>query len=89
MRVRSLGWEESLEEEMATHSSIPTGLANPMDRRTQQATVHGVTKESDTTEKLGMQTHTCSVRGTRQAEKRFISAFSLFVMNKSIRGKKT
>ena len=27
-------------------------LANPMDRRVWQATVHGVTKELDTTEKL-------------------------------------
>ena len=27
-------------------------LANPMDRRVWQATIHGVTKESDTTEQL-------------------------------------
>ena len=40
--VRSLGWEDPVEEGMATHSSI---LAwNPMDRRAWQATVHGVTK---------------------------------------------
>ena len=31
MLVRSLGWEDRLEEGMATHSSIP-GLENPMDR---------------------------------------------------------
>ena len=26
MQVRSLGWEDSLEEEMPTHSSILTGI---------------------------------------------------------------
>ena len=31
MQVRFLGWEDLLEEEMATHSSI-LGLGNPMDR---------------------------------------------------------
>ena len=31
MWVLSLGWEDPLEEEMATHSSI-FGLENPMDR---------------------------------------------------------
>ena len=39
--VRSLGWEDPLEEGMATHSSI---LAQriPMDRGAWWATVHGV-----------------------------------------------
>ena len=46
--VQSLGWEDPLEEEMATHSSNSC-LENPMDRGAWQATVHGVT-ESDTTE---------------------------------------
>ena len=41
-QVRSLGWEDPLEEEMATHSSI-LGLENPMVVGTWQATVHGVT----------------------------------------------
>ena len=44
--VRSLGWEDPLEEEMATHSSILT-WENSMDRGVWQATVHGVEKESD------------------------------------------
>ena len=45
--VQSLGLEDLLEEDMATHSRIlPWG--NPMDRG--QATVHRVTKESDVTE---------------------------------------
>ena len=41
--VRSLSWEDPLEEGMATYSSILAGRI-PMDRRTWWATVHGVTK---------------------------------------------
>ena len=41
--VRSLGQEDSLEKEMAIHSSI-LALENPMDRGVWQATVHGVTR---------------------------------------------
>ena len=57
MQVLSLGWEDSLEKEMATHSSIlawriprteePGGLQsteNLMDRGAWWATVHGVAK---------------------------------------------
>ena len=40
MWVQSLGWEDLLEEGMATHSSILSWRI-PVDRR---ATVHGVTK---------------------------------------------
>ena len=44
-QVLSLGWEDPLEEGMATHSSI---LAwDPMDRESWQVTVHGITKELD------------------------------------------
>jgi len=42
MRIQSLGWEDPLEEETATHSSIFC-LENPMDRGAWWATVHGVT----------------------------------------------
>ena len=42
-RVRSLGQEDSLEKEMATHSSI-LGLENSMDRGAWLAAVYGVTK---------------------------------------------
>ena len=42
--VLSLGQEDPLEKEMATHSHI---MGNPMDRGAWQATVHRVTKESD------------------------------------------
>ena len=41
--VRSLGWEDPPEEDMATHSSIPAWRI-PMDRGAWWATVHGVTK---------------------------------------------
>ena len=47
--IRSLGWEGSLEEEMATHSSI-LAWKIPMDRGAWWAIVHGVTKELDATE---------------------------------------
>ena len=41
--VRSLGWDNPLEEGMATHSSILTWRIL-IDRGAWQATVHGVTK---------------------------------------------
>ena len=41
--VQSLGWEDPLEEGMATHSSV-LAWRIPMDRRVWWATVHGVTK---------------------------------------------
>ena len=41
--VQSLGWEDPLEEEMATHSSI-LAWRIPMDRGAWRATVPGVTK---------------------------------------------
>ena len=41
--VRSLGQEDSLKKEMATHSSI-LGQENPTDREALQSAVHGVTK---------------------------------------------
>ena len=40
--VQSLGWEDPLEEGMATHSSI-LGWRTLMDRGAWRATVHGVT----------------------------------------------
>ena len=41
--VRSLGWEDSLEEGLATHSSILTWRI-PMGREAWRVTVHGVAK---------------------------------------------
>ena len=43
MWVQSLGWEDPLEEEMATHSRI-LDWENPIDRGTWCATVHRVGK---------------------------------------------
>ena len=41
--VKSLGWEDPLEEGLATHSSI-LACRTPMDKGAWQATVHGVAK---------------------------------------------
>ena len=41
--VRSLGWEDPLEEGVATQSSI-LAWRSPMDRGAWRATAHGVTK---------------------------------------------
>ena len=43
IRVQSLGWEDPLEEGMATHSSILARKIS-MDKEAWQATVHGVKK---------------------------------------------
>ena len=42
--VRSLGWEDPLEEGMATHSSILAWRIPMITREACRATVHGVTK---------------------------------------------
>ena len=44
-RVPSLSWEDALEKEMATHSSLLC-LGNPMVRGAWQATVYEVAKEN-------------------------------------------
>ena len=54
MQVRSLGWEDPLEEEMATYSSVLC-LENSTDRRAWWATVHGVAKSQT---RLSTHTHT-------------------------------
>ena len=49
--IRSLGWENILEEGMATHSSSLSSRI-PTDRGAWRAAIHGVAKELDTTERL-------------------------------------
>ena len=56
MGVPSLGQEDPLEEEMATHSSN-LDWKNPMDRGAWRATVHGVSKSQ-----IGLSTHILSFR---------------------------
>ena len=46
--VGSLGWEDSLKKEMATHSSIHAWRI-PMDRGVWPATVHGVSRSEEPT----------------------------------------
>ena len=48
MRIQSLAWEDPLEEEMATDSSI-IAMGNPMDRRASWTTVYVVANELDIT----------------------------------------
>ena len=49
MQVRSLGQEDKFPEEGNGNPLQYACLKNPMDRGAWQATVHGVTKESDMT----------------------------------------
>ena len=71
--VRSLSWEDPLEEGMGTHSSI-LAWRIPMDREAWWATVLGVA-ESDTTERLSTSTrreycvHVCMCVRERQRER--------------------
>ena len=58
--VQSLGLVDSLEDGMATHSSIPAWRI-PMDRGAWQATVHGVCEESDMTEQLSTSSLSCGM----------------------------
>ena len=51
--VRSLGWEELLEKETATHSSYSC-LKNPMDRGIWQAAVLRITKSWTLLKQLSM-----------------------------------
>ena len=54
--VQSLGWEDPLEEGMATHSTI-LAWRIPMERGTCWTTVHGVTKSWNITEWLSTAEH--------------------------------
>ena len=56
-RVGPLGQEDSLEEGMATSSSILC-LENPLDRGAWQATVHRVKKNQTQLKRLSINAHT-------------------------------
>ena len=53
--IRSLGWEDPLEKEMAAQYCC---LREPMDRGAWLATIHEVTEKLDTTEQLSI--HICT-----------------------------
>ena len=57
MRVQSLGQEDPLEEDMATHSSILAWRIST-DRGARQATVHTVAKSQTQLKQLSMHAHT-------------------------------
>ena len=59
MQIPSLGWEDHLEEEMLTRSSI-LAWRIPVDRGAWWATVHGVAKRQ--TQLSNQHTHTCPVK---------------------------
>ena len=61
MQVQSLGWEDPLEEEMATHSSIPAWKIPQTEEP--GGLVHGFSKELDTAECVPM--HACTCTHTR------------------------
>ena len=63
--VRSLGWKDTLEEGMATHSSI-LAWRIPVDRGAWRATVHGVS-ESGTTKRRSTAEGTRSLWGWRES----------------------
>ena len=64
--IRSLGWEDPLEEGMATHSSV-LAWRSPMDRGAWRTAVHGVrvrhSSAQHVTEKAPQPTHYASIHG--------------------------
>ena len=56
MQVRSLCWEDPMEEGMTTHSSILI-CRIPMDRGASQATVHRITKSWTKLKRLNTNAH--------------------------------
>ena len=81
--VRSLGWEDPLEESMATHSSI-LAWRIPMDRGAWWATVYGVA-ESDTTEQLShTHTHTHTHTIVNRSKVFLTDFFPFFLLPRSL-----
>ena len=70
MWVRLLGWEDPLEEGMATHSSI-LAWRIPMDRGAWRATVHKVTKSRPQPKRPS--THACMASlGRKEVQRTFL-----------------
>ena len=63
--VQPLGWEDHLEEGIATRSSILAWII-PMDRGDWQATVHRVTKSQTQLKRLSMHTLTYCISSVGQ-----------------------
>ena len=61
--VQSLGWEDPLEEGMATHLLQYSCLENPHGQRSLAGYSPWGCKESDTTEQLSTHTHTHTHKG--------------------------
>ena len=57
MRVQSLGWEDPIEQEMATHSNIFAWKIPWAEEPDHLYIVHGDVKELDMTEHTHTQTH--------------------------------
>ena len=73
--VQSLGWEDSLEKGMATHSCIC--LENSMDRGDWQGMVHRVREELDTTELLTQWHQTVKDKSQTSKETEFIQTVAI------------
>ena len=57
MQIQSLGWEDPLEKEMATHFNTLAWKIPWTERGAWWATVHGRLKESDMAEQLSTHIH--------------------------------
>ena len=63
--VRSLGWEDPLEEEMATHSSI---LAWKIPQTEEPDGLQSTGSQGRTRQRVHARSHVCRVRGIRREE---------------------
>ena len=61
MWIQTLGWEDPLEWEMATHSSIVSRIENSMDKRSLSGYSLQGLKESDTTEHAHIEFYLCQL----------------------------
>ena len=75
--VQSLRWEDLLEEDMVTHSSILAWTV-PIDRGVWQATVHSVTKSRTGLKQLSMHTGTWEGKGWYSGDMLILRRWYLF-----------